>query len=108
MADRFCRRPKQNSNCDRGANRDRKPVPQTHQWFRLGSPDADVAESRAPEASCTDQNAQHHCQKSAAGKQPAKIIEDPVISPVNRFLELAWNDGRLALGDAICIYRSCI
>lgn len=78
MADRFCRRPKQNSNCDRGANRDRKPVPHAHQWFGFATADTNFAEFGKANPDTETQG-----EKRTEAEHPAKVIQNPVLGSVD-------------------------
>ena len=45
VADRFGSGPKQDSDGDRGADRDRKPIPHTHEWLGVASADSDFGKT---------------------------------------------------------------
>ena len=107
MADRFCCGPEQNPNGDCGADGDRKPIPDAHQRFGLRATNTDVAKSRPPETGNANQNAQHHRQKCAAGKQPTKIIKDPGIGSENCLGEFPLNYRGLVRSIAIRTLDSC-
>ena len=78
MSDGFSGRPEQNTDRDRGADGDRKPVPHAHQRFGFASADANFSELRK-----ANPDAETQGEKRTKTEQPTKVIQNPVFGSID-------------------------